>query len=157
MSDTNYSQRVEPVVGPSGGPYEPVLVTPDTATPTHASPAMTLAPMAPERMGGGSDAGQLMRIEEKTSRIEEKYARSEALLSRVEDRVSASAARTAELASGADLAAMHGIVAELQGRVRRLPGFGALFFLSLLTAALSAGAFVALLRFVPNILPGIVR
>ena len=154
MSDTNFNQRVEPVVG-AGIVHQPVLVTPDVmpAAPAHTAPALTPV----ERLGGGSDSGQLMRIEEKTSRIEEKYARSEALLSRVEDRVSASAARTAELASGADLAAMHGIVAELQARVRRLPGFGALFFLSLLTAALSAGAFVALLRYVPNILPGIVR
>ena len=148
MSDTNYSQRVEPVVGQSAGPYEPAIVAPE---PTSSMQGTVPAAASTERSGG--DSSQLSRIEEKTSRIEEKYARSEALLSRVEDKVAVAMNRTAELASGADLAAVQQSVADMQGRVRRLPGFGALVLTSLLTAALSAGAFVALLRYLPNLLP----
>lgn len=83
---------------------------------------------------------QLARIEDKVARVEEKFARSEALLLRVEDRVE----HTTGVAGGL---ARQEEMERLNGRVGRLPGFGALIATAVIAAVLAAVFVVLAQRF----------
>lgn len=149
MSDVTITGRVEPSVEP---PREfPVATTLAAPVPEPKPVAIETLPRASAEAMPRALLEQLSRIEDKTSRIEEKYARTEALLLRVEDKVELATSRTGELAKQSELAA-------LAGRVRSLPGFGALIVTAIIAAVLAAALTIAVLRygipgFVPTVLP----
>jgi hypothetical protein len=159
MTSTASPTRVEPTIDPEStvsvtsspaAELRAAVETP-TAAPASASPSPSPSPPAadldtPAR--GGID--QLSRIEDKTARIEEKYARSEAFLVRVADKVEGATSRMSEVAQQADLAAVRQEVSTLAGRVRSLPGLTALVFTAIVTALLSSGLTVALLKYLPG-------
>ena len=133
MADSATS-RVEPSIGPA-----PVSAMAADELRATVEPAASAQPPS-EAPGSRSALDQLSRIEDKTARIEEKYARSEAILQRVGSTVEAATSRMNEVASQAELAA-------LRDQVRRLPGTGALFMVSIVTALLTAALVYALLRY----------
>jgi len=137
MSDT---AKREPSIEP---PFE-------NDTPVYGSPsAMAAAQPAPAGVPlserGGLD--QLSRVEEKVARVEEKFARSEALLLRLEATFQDTLTRFGGLARSADVKA-------LEGRVRSLPGAGAIFVVALIAALIGALAMLIAIRFgIPGLLP----
>lgn len=129
MTDIDSPTRIEPMLD------KPASSSPASSaptSPTFAAPVTTAAPAS--EMPAFS---QLARIEEKAARIEEKFARTESLMLRVET-----------AASGLSDVARKSDVDALAERVRRLPGFMALVVTSLITSAITAGAVVALFRYV---------
>ena len=113
-------------------------------------PVIAGTPLPPSGPRSTSAATEpLARIEEKTARIEEKFARSEALLQRLEAQIETSTGRVAEAARQSDLIAVRDHVTGLTRRVARVPGFGALMVMSLVTAILTAAITLALVKYLP--------
>jgi hypothetical protein len=157
MTSTASPTRVEPTIDPestvsvTSSPAAELRAAVETPTaapaPASASPSPPAADLDTPARGG---IDQLSRIEDKTARIEEKYARSEAFLVRVADKVEGATSRMSEVAQQADLAAVRQEVSTLAGRVRSLPGLTALVFTAIVTALLSSGLTVALLKYLPG-------
>ena len=153
MSDTLSPTRTEPVIlraSPADRPGERVIeVAPSQPAATQVAPPPTDPDVA---AGPASGLDQLSRIEDKTARIEEKYARSEARMQRVVDKVDTAMDRMGNVALQSDLAAVRGEVGIISRRIKRLPGFGAMLLTAAVTAVLTAGIIIALLRFYPALL-----
>jgi hypothetical protein len=152
--------RLDPVARPgaasstplnrqAGPATEPAIIVQPEPRASEVSKPIKPARTAPDR--NGSD--QLARIEEKTARIEDKLARSELRLQRVVDKVDAAVERMHGVAQQSDLAAIRNEVAFVARRVRHLPGLWSIVLVSVLTAALTATAVLALLRYAPGLLP----
>jgi hypothetical protein len=142
MADTATSPRVEPSIGPA--PVSSAMASDELRAAVGTAPA---AAENRETMSISPAHDQLSRIEDKTARIEEKYARSEAILQRVGSTVEAATSRMNEVASQSELAAVRSELNAMAGRVRRLPGMGALIAVVILTPLLTAAIVVALLRY----------
>jgi hypothetical protein len=123
---------------------EPSMDTPiDRPAPSYVpapgpAPTTTLQASVPLSERGGLD--QLSRIEEKSARIEEKFARTEALLLRLEATFQDALTKFGGLARTADVNA-------LEGRVRGLPGVGAIFVVAVIAALVGAAVTLAALKF----------
>lgn len=175
MSETRVVTRTEPIldVGPPplmtpGGPVrssepvrsaEPVIVETRQPAPELAprqlappEPPITYAPVAPPPADRAGPSEQLARLEDKSARIEEKLARSESNTQRVVDRFELASARMGEVALQSDLAAVRGEVSFIARRMRNIPGFTALVFTAIITAALTSAMTVVLFRYLPQIL-----
>jgi hypothetical protein len=143
MADAATSPRVEPSIGPA--PVSSDMASDELRAAVETAPAPASDNRAAMPVSPAHD--QLARIEDKTARIEEKYARSEAILQRVGSTVEAATSRMNEVASQSELAAVRSELNAMAGRVRRLPGMGALIAVVILTPLLTAAIVVALLRY----------
>ncbi|NNM74270.1 hypothetical protein [Enterovirga aerilata] len=150
MSDSLTARSDVPGAPPR--PTEPEIIVP-APTPTSA-PSQNGSPAAGAAVPTAAPvpAEPLARIEDKTSRIEEKLARSEDALQRVVGRFELATNRMNEVATRAELTAMHGEVSFIARRVRKVPGWTALVGSSVLTAILTAVVVILLLRYFPGAL-----
>lgn len=157
MSDLRATPRSEPVLEPmpqaANVPGEPVRVTSEPVVLRVREPAPDAPPpSAPAAPGRLEASEQLARLEDKAARIEEKLARSESNTQRVVDRFELASARMGEVALQSDLAAARVDIAAIGKRVRGLPGFTALVYTAVITAVLTTGLTVAVMRFLPGLL-----
>jgi polyhydroxyalkanoate synthesis regulator phasin len=159
MADSTTPTRVEPTLGPpspapSGPGVEELRAAVESVPPAPVPPGGQVEATTPAR---SERVDQLSRIEDKAARIEEKYARTETLMQRVQDKVEAATGRMSEAALQSDLVVVRERVDELARRVRRLPGLNSLVFTALVTSLLTAALTVAAIKYLPGILPNVVR
>jgi hypothetical protein len=159
MTDTAQPTRVEPTLGSAPAPSDsPALSELRAAVEAPAGETRATVGSATPSSGGmmidRAGLDQLSRIEEKAARIEEKYARTEALIGRLERQVEQTTTRAGELARHADLIAVRAELEALARRTRRLPGFGTILLVALVSILLTVAGVVAATRYgIPGMLP----